>query len=74
MTLIRIRLTADDFRTLVSGGEITFDQGKIVRSKGITLKSTIDDGVSIILEDMGWPDMAAIIKEVWKADAPERKP
>ncbi len=69
MTTIRIKLTADHFRTLVTGGEVNFDEKDIVRSKGIELKPTTDDGVSIILEDMGWPNMAAIIEEVWHGDA-----
>lgn len=65
MTLIRIRLTADDFRTLVTGGEVTFDDSDIVRSKGVELRPGSDDGVSIILEDMGWSQMADILQEVW---------
>ncbi len=65
MTQIRIKLTADNFRTLVSGGEVTFDEGDILRSKGVTLTSGVDDRVVIILEDMGWPHMAAMIKKAW---------
>ncbi len=77
MTQIRIKLTADNFRTLVSGGEVTFDESYIIASKGITLTSGVGDGVVIILEDMGWRDMAAIVKEAWQgsdsSDAPEAR-
>ncbi len=59
MTKIRIKLNKDDFRTLVSGGEITFDD-----TGRMHVAASIDHNVTLILEDMGWPDMAAIIEEV----------
>ncbi len=65
MTKMRITLNRDDFRTLVSGGEVTFDQSDLVLSNGITFEPASDDGVKIILEDIGWPNMAAIIEEAW---------
>ena len=62
MTQIRIKLRAHHFRTLVSGGEVTFDESDITRSKAITLQPSMGDGVVIILEDIGWDVMTAIIE------------
>ncbi len=78
MTTIKIKLTRDNFKALISGLPVKFDQSDIVRSEGIYLKSSPDDAVEIILEDIGWPIMTTIIEEAWQgsdsSDAPERKP
>lgn len=60
MTTIRITLNKDDFRALVNGDEITIDDTGRMR-----VAASIDHSIHIILEDMGWPDMAHIIEEVW---------
>ncbi|KKN78110.1 hypothetical protein LCGC14_0353370 [marine sediment metagenome] len=72
MTQIRIKLTADDFRTLVTGGEVVLDD-----TGRMHVAASIDHSVHIILEDMGWVAMAAIIEEVWDVwpiEPKERKP
>ena len=62
MTLINIQLTGNHFRTLVSGGEVSFDESDIARSLGITLEPGIEDKIAIILEDIGWEEMVSIIE------------
>lgn len=73
MTTIRIQLTADDFRALVSGKPLVFDERDMIRTRRFSFGPSHDHSVNIILEDMGWPDMAAIVREVWHEDAPESK-
>ncbi len=78
MTTIRITLSRDDFRALVSGKEISILEQVAIKTRRFGFGPSSDNDVHLILEDIGWRDMEAIIEEAWhgsdSSDAPERKP
>ena len=77
MTAIRITLTADDFKTLISGKSLVFEEREAIKTRRFSFGPSNDHNVALILEDMGWADMATIIQEVWQVwpiEPIERKP
>lgn len=73
MTTIRIKLSRDDFRALVSGKEISFLEQVAIKTRRFSFGPSTDNNVHLILEDIGWRDMAAIIEEVGREDSPTHR-
>ncbi len=72
MTSIRIHLTADNYRTLVSGQSLVFEEREAIKTRRFSFGPSKDHRVELILEDIGWEQMASII-EVARADQAKRK-
>lgn len=73
MTQVKIRLTEQNFRDLVSGYEIVFDDEDFRRSDRVSIKGANQDSIHIILSDIGFDHMAEIIEEVRQQNASARK-
>lgn len=73
MTQIRITLNKDDFRALVSGKEISFLERVAIKTRRFGFGPSSNNDAHLILEDMGWRDMAAIIEEVGREDSPTHR-